>query len=95
MKYHLIYIGLIVFLTSYLIFGNNGLLKLYHMKNLEEEYRKELITLKLKNKELKKEIDLLKKDKAYLETVIKDRLNMKRPNEDMYIIKSNDKSDGK
>lgn len=95
MKYHIIYIGIIVFLASYLVFGNNGLLKLYDMKQLKIDYQKQLSEIKKKNKKLEKEIYLLKKDKAYLETVIKEKLNMKKHNEDMYIIKKNEKPDGK
>ena len=95
MKYHLIYIGLIVFLVSYLVFGDNGLMKLYNMKQLKIDYEKQLSELKKKNKKLEKEIILLKKDKAYLETVIRRKINMKKPNEDMYIIKKDEKSNGR
>ncbi len=95
MKYHIIYIGIIVFLASYLVFGNNGLLKLYDMKRLKIDYQKQLSEIKKKNKKLEKEIYLLKRDKAYLESIIKEKLNMKKHNEDMYIIKKNEKSDGK
>jgi cell division protein FtsB len=87
MKSHILLIGLIIILTIYLFFGNKGLIKLNEMKKLKITYQQQLKDLREQNKKLEKEIILLRKDKAYLESVIRKELNMKKPNEDMYIIK--------
>lgn len=86
MKNNIFYIIVIILLIIYFIFGNNGLLKYNNLLELKESYERQIAELEEKINDLEKRIDLLKRDKEYLEETIKKELNMAKPNEDLYII---------
>lgn len=86
MKNNIFYIIVIIILIIYFIFGNNGLLKYNNLLELKESYERQIAELEEKINDLEKRIDLLKRDKEYLEETIKKELNMAKPNEDLYII---------
>lgn len=86
MKNNIFYTIVIIILIIYFIFGNNGLLKYNNLLELKESYERQIAELEEKINDLEKRIDLLKRDKEYLEETIKKELNMAKPNEDLYII---------
>lgn len=86
MRYHILYISVIIVLLVYLIFGHNGLIQYQEMLNIKQNYELQAEQLQQKANDLEQELQLLKKDRDYYEMVIKKELNLKKPNEDLYII---------
>lgn len=86
MKYHIFYIVIILLLIVYLVFGDNGLLKYREMARIKNSYEVQADSLVKRTKVLEKELKLLKKDKDYFEMIIRRELNLKKPDEDLYIL---------
>jgi len=95
MKNNILYIIIVLMLLAYFIFGSNGLLKYNNLLELKESYERQIVELEEKINDLEKRIDLLKRDKEYLEETIKKELNMAKPNEDLYIILNDNETDSK
>jgi cell division protein FtsB len=85
-KYHIFYIIIILLLALYLVFGNKGLLQYKKLLDIQKKYELQTKKLEEKTKELEKEIKLIKRDREYLEVLIKKKLNLKKEKEDLYII---------
>jgi cell division protein FtsB len=86
MKNHLFYIAIIIALLLYLIFGDNGLVEYNRLLKIRDSYTKKISELEITIKDMEKRIELLEKDKEYIEEAIKKELNMAKPEEDLYII---------
>lgn len=86
MKAGLVYFMLIASLVLYLFFGHNGVLKYRELVGLKNTYEAQISDMDLKIKGLQKELELIKKDKEYLELLIRKELNMRLPDEDIYIL---------
>lgn len=86
MKAGLIYFALIAGLVLYLFFGHNGVLKYRELVGLKNTYEAQIMEMDSKIRSLQKELELIKKDKEYLELLIRKELNMRSPDEDIYII---------
>ncbi|MCB4204200.1 septum formation initiator family protein [Deferribacterales bacterium Es71-Z0220] len=93
MKNNILYIFIILILLIYFIFGSNGLLKYNDLLEIKESYERQIVELEEKINDLEKRIELLKRDKDYLEETIKKELNMAKPNEDLYIILDDNETD--
>jgi cell division protein FtsB len=91
MKSTFIYIFLCILAIIYLIFGQNGFLKFYNLVNTRNNYINKSEELSKEIERLQNEIKYLKEDKNYLETIIRKELNMKKTDEDLYIIENNGK----
>lgn len=92
MKSTFIYIFLCILAILYLIFGQNGFLKFYNLVNTRNNYINKSEELNKEIKRLQNEIKYLKEDKNYLEMVIRKELNMKKPDEDLYILDENEQN---
>jgi cell division protein FtsB len=92
MRATLVYVFLVILAILYLFFGQNGFLKFYSLVNTRNNYVNKWRTLDQEIKRLQNDIKYLKEDKNYLEMVIRKELNMKKPDEDLYIL-DNDGSD--
>lgn len=90
MKSNILYFGLVFALVLYLIFGNRGLIEYNNILDIRKKYAEKVDNLSKKINELEHELYLLKKDKQFLETIIRKELNLKKPEEDLYILKDND-----
>ncbi|KAA0259322.1 septum formation initiator family protein [Deferribacter autotrophicus] len=86
-RHTLILIALIIFLLVYLVFGDYGLVEYFKLVKIKNRYEQQLTRMDKKIYELQRELEFLKKDKKYLEMIIRKELNLKRPNEDLFIIK--------
>ncbi|MDY6821378.1 MAG: septum formation initiator family protein [Deferribacterota bacterium] len=95
MKSTIIYIVLSILAVLYLIFGQNGVMKFYNLIKVRNSYINKSEELEDKIKKTENEIEYLKSDKEYLEMVIKKRLNMKKSDEDLFIIDNGSKDGGK
>jgi cell division protein FtsB len=91
MKLSLLYLLICVLAILYLVFGDNGLLKYYSLINSRNTYIKQSKDMDNKIDKLGEELEFLKKDKDYLEKIIRKELNMKKKDEDLYIINKDDK----
>ena len=91
MKLTFIYIFLCILAIIYLIFGQNGFLKFYNLVNTRNNFINKSEELNREIGRLQNEIKYMKEDKNYLEMVIRKELNMKKPDEDIYIIEKDGK----
>ncbi|MCX8084161.1 MAG: septum formation initiator family protein [Calditerrivibrio sp.] len=89
---HLIFLLIVAGLVFYLLFATNGLIQYKELINIREKYRKESMEYDKKISQLKEEIELLKKNRDYLEMYIRKELNYKKNEEDLYIIINHDDS---
>ena len=82
-------IALNLALASRLIWGSNSLYVWRMLKETQNELSDELAKLDEKRAALSREIRLLKTDPAYVEKVIRQRLNYVRKNEILYLFDKN------
>jgi len=78
--------GFIVILLLIFFTGSQSLFKLFslhHERNQLQQQKEELIK---QNDSLQQEIDKLKKDDKYLEKVAREKYNMKKEKEDVYVV---------
>jgi cell division protein FtsB len=74
---------LLYFLVTRVV-GEMGVVKYYRMKAQYYALTEEIAKLKLDNVRLRKDVDSLKNDPAYLERVARDKLGLARPGEIVY-----------
>lgn len=68
-----------------------GYLKYLQLKKNEEKLLKEINQISSENNSLKKEIDLLKKDPAYLEKCAREKFGLVKPGEMVFQFKNEEK----
>lgn len=91
MKTNIVFIIIIGVLIFYMVFGHNGILKYRELAAIRASYEKRIEETDKKVKVLTDELNLVRKDKDYLEMLIKKDLNMKQQDEDLYIIEHKEK----
>ncbi len=74
----------IIFILFFTVFGERGLLRIYHLKQEKEDIQKRLEELKVENEKLKREIEALKTDRRYLESIARKDFGLVRPKEVIY-----------
>jgi cell division protein FtsB len=92
-RMYLIPAGAILFIMFFTIFGDRGLLSIYHMSQEKQDIKKRLEELKIENENLKREIEALKTDRRYLESIARKDFGLVRQNETIYQFPSPGKSD--
>src|SRR5512147_67150 len=91
-RMYLIPAGGILFILFFTIFGERGLLRIYHLKQEKQETQQRLEELKAENEKLKREIEALKTDRRYLESIARKDFGLVRPNETIYKFPGTEKS---
>ncbi|TCK60528.1 FtsB family cell division protein [Seleniivibrio woodruffii] len=91
MKTNIVFIIIIGVLIFYMVFGHNGILKYRELAAIRASYETRIAETEKKVKQLNDELNLVRKDKEYLEMLIKKDLNMKKTDEDLYIIEDSAK----
>ncbi|RNC69572.1 MAG: septum formation initiator family protein [Desulfuromonadales bacterium] len=76
--------GCILFILYFTIFGERGLLRIYHLSNEKEQIREKVGEIRSENDKLKREIEALKTDRRYLESIARKDFGLVRPNEIVY-----------
>ena len=76
--------GFILFILFFTVFGERGLLRIYHLKQEKHDMMKHADALKLENEKLKREIEALKSDRRYLESIARKDFGLVRANETIY-----------
>lgn len=74
----------VTFILYFTIFGERGLLRIYHLKKEQQDVRLRLEALKGENLKLVREVDALKNDRRYLESIARRDFGMVRKNEIIY-----------
>ncbi len=70
-----------VLIVVWLAFGERGLIHLYHMEKQRQRYQERIQSLEKQNHELMLEIERLRTDEAYIESVARKELNLVKDNE--------------
>jgi cell division protein FtsB len=90
---YLIPAGFILFILFFTVFGERGLLRIYHLNKDRQELEKKAEALKIENERLKREIEALRTDSRYLESIARREFGLVRPNEVIYQFPAAGKSD--
>ena len=93
-RMYLIPAGAILFILFFTIFGERGLLRIYHLNQEKQEIKKRLEELKTEKK-LKREIEALKTDRRFLESIARKDFGLVRKNETIYQFPPQDKPETK
>jgi cell division protein FtsB len=83
----------VTFILYFTVFGDRGLLRIYHLNKEQLEVQKRLETLKGENLKLVREVDALKNDRRYLESIARRDFGMVRKNEIIYQFPPQSKTD--
>lgn len=75
---------IIVFILYFTVFGERGLLHIHHLQQEKEQVLKKVEEMKVENDRLKREIEALKTDRRYLESIARKDFGLVRPNEVIY-----------
>src|SRR5574340_376023 len=98
-RMYLIPAGFILFILFFTVFGERGLLRIYHLSKDRQELQKKAEELKAQNEQMKRDIEALKSDRRYLESIARRDFGLVRPNEVIYQFpgqeKGLEKSDAK
>ncbi len=90
-RMYLIPAGFILFILFFTVFGERGLLRIYHLNKDQRELQKKAEGLKSENEKLKMEIEALKGDRRFLESIARRDFGLVRPNEVIYQFPSAEK----
>ena len=94
-RMYLIPAGGILFILFFTVFGDRGLLRIYHLNLEKQNIQKHLEELKNENEKLKREIEALKTDRRYLESIARKDFGLVRRNETIYQFPSTEKPENK
>jgi len=83
----------VTFILYFTVFGDRGLLRIYHLNKEKQEVQQRLETLKGDNMKLVREVDALKNDRRYLESIARRDFGMVRKNEIIYQFPPQNKTD--
>jgi len=74
----------VTFILYFTIFGERGLLRIYHLNKEKQDVQQRLEALKGENLKLVREVDALKNDRRYLESIARRDFGLVRKNEIIY-----------
>lgn len=83
-RMYLIPAGFILFILFFTVFGERGLLRIYHLSKDRQELQRKAGELRSENDRMKREIEALKGDRRYLESIARRDFGLVRPNEVIY-----------
>lgn len=91
-RMYLVPAGCILFILFFTVFGERGLLRIYHLSREKQEIAEKVTEVKGENEKFKREIEALKTDRRYLESIARKDFGLVRPNEVVYQFPSSDKT---
>ena len=94
-RMYLVPAGCILFILFFTVFGERGLLRIYHLSREKQEIAEKATEVKGENEKLKREIEALKTDRRYLESIARKDFGLVRPNEIVYQFPTSDKTQAK
>ena len=94
-RFYIIPAAIILFILFFTVFGERGVLRIYRMTQEKEDIQKKAAQIMAENEQLKREIDALKSDRRYLESIARKEFGLVRPNEIIYQFPSKPASEQK
>lgn len=76
--------GFILFILFFTVFGERGLLRIFHLNKDRQALQKKADQLRAENDRMKREVEALKSDRRYLESIARKDFGLVRPNEVIY-----------
>jgi cell division protein FtsB len=76
--------GFILFILFFTVFGERGLLRIFHLSKDRQELQKKVETMRSENDRMKQEVEALKGNRRYLEGIARKDFGLVRPNEVIY-----------
>lgn len=76
--------GVILFILFFTVFGERGLLRIHQLQQEKQDMVKRMELLKGDNDKLRREIEALKTDRRYLESIARRDFGLVRSNEIIY-----------
>jgi len=83
-RLYLIPAACITFILYFTIFGERGLLRIYHLNREKKDIQQRVDAVRNENLRLVREIDALKNDRRYLESIARRDFGLVRQNEIIY-----------
>jgi cell division protein FtsB len=80
--------GFILFILFFTVFGERGLLRIFHLNKDRLELQKKADQLKAENEQMRKEVEALQGNRRYLESLARKDFGLVRPNEVIYQFSS-------
>jgi cell division protein FtsB len=74
----------VAFILYFTIFGERGLLRIYHLNKEKQLVQQRLESIKAENSKLVREVEALQNDRRYLESIARRDFGMVRKNEIIY-----------
>ncbi len=86
-RFLLLFFGFVSLMIAFVFLsGNRSMLKLYSLYKEKESLEVKKRALIKQNQEIKEEIKKLKNDEQYMEKVAREKYNMKKDGEEVYLI---------
>ena len=83
--------ALFCLILLYFFFGGDyNIYNLWKYRQKEKDLRSEIQTIYKEKEQLTTEIEMLKSDSSYIEKIAREEFKMGKPNEKIYIVKSED-----
>jgi cell division protein FtsB len=80
--------GFILFILFFTVFGERGLLRIFHLSKDRLELQKKADQLKAENEQMRREVEALQGNRRYLESIARKDFGLVRPNEVIYQFSS-------
>jgi cell division protein FtsB len=80
--------GFILFILFFTVFGERGLLRIFHLNKDRLELQKKADQLKAENEQMRREVEALQGNRRYLESIARKDFGLVRPNEVIYQFSS-------
>lgn len=89
MKYALIFTIIIAVIVFYIVFGHSGVMEYINLVNIRQANEERIREMEKEIAEKERELELAKKNREYLEGIIRRELGLQKNGEDVYIIEDN------
>jgi cell division protein FtsB len=83
-RFYIIPGAIILFILFFTVFGERGVLHIHHLTQEKEDIQKKALQIKEENEQLRREIEALKSDRRYLESIARKEFGLVRSNEIIY-----------
>lgn len=83
-RFYIIPAVVVLCILFFTVFGERGLLHIYRLSQEKDDIQKKVEQMRSDNDRLKREIEALKTNRRYLETIARKELGLVRPNEIIY-----------
>jgi len=83
-RFYIVPAAIMLFILFFTVFGERGVLRIHQMTEEKEEIQRKATRIQAENARLKQEIEALKSDRRYLESIARKEFGLVRPNEIIY-----------